>query len=215
MGSPKRQRKKYSTPLHPWRKLKIEQDKEITNEYGLKNKKEIWRAESLLRKFKAHSKHLIAEQTEQAEKEKKQLIEKLTKLNLIHPNAPIEDILGLDLKDLLNRRLQTMVYNKNLARSIKQARQFILHKHILVDGKKVNVPSYLVSKDEEDKISFDPESSLHNIEHPERVKKKEKPKEEKKEEEKEEKKVKRKIVKRKKKKLSKKTTQAKDIRKKR
>ena len=41
MGNPKRHRKKYSTPAHPWQRARIEEERELSKEYGFKNKKEM------------------------------------------------------------------------------------------------------------------------------------------------------------------------------
>lgn len=173
MGDPKRQRKKYLTPMHPWSGVRIAEEKILSKEYGLKNKKEIWKTESVLRRFKIQAKNLTATgEDQQADREAKLLISKLNRLNLVSPSAKMEDVLSLSLKDLLNRRLQTLVFNKGLSKSVKQARQFIVHGHVFVGDKKVNVPSYLVLADEEVRISFDPNSSLSDSEHPERIVKK-------------------------------------------
>ncbi|MBM3200416.1 30S ribosomal protein S4 [Candidatus Woesearchaeota archaeon] len=181
MGAPKHLRRKYSTPSHPWQKERIEKEKELLKEYGLKNKKEIWRMDSILRRFKQQAKSLIARTDAQSKKEEKQLIIKLTKLNLVTESAKMDDILGLDIKDIMGRRLQTQVFSKGMARSTKQARQFIVHGHVMVGDKKVTVPSYLVKQDEEGVIKFDDKSVLISPEHPERVPiiKKEKPEEKK------------------------------------
>lgn len=169
MGDPKRQRKKYETPLHPWQGERILAEKEILKEYGLKNKKEIWKMSSILRTAKTQAKKLVVKESEQAKKEEKLLIIKLARLGLIKDDAKLEDVLGIDIKDILNRRLQTFVYKKGLARSAKQARQFIIHGHIFVNNKEICVPSYLVPLIEEDKITFDPGSKLSSVEHPERT----------------------------------------------
>ncbi len=176
MGAPKHLRKRYATPSHPWQKIRIEQEKVILQEYGLKNKKEIWRMGSLLRRFKQQAKNLIARTDAQSKKEEKQLIDRLVKLNLVKENAKMDDILGLDIKNVMDRRLQTQVFSKGLARSTKQARQFITHGHVMIGEKKITIPSYLVRQDEENIIRFDERSSLVSPEHPERtVIKKEKP----------------------------------------
>lgn len=169
MGSPKHQRRKYSTPSHPWQRERIEQEKILIKEYGLKNKKEIWRMDSLLGRFKQQAKNLIARTNTQSRKEEKQFIVKLVKLNLIKEDAKMDDILGLDIKNVMGRRLQTQVFSKGLAKSAKQARQFITHGHICVGSQKITVPSYLVKIDEEEKIRFDERSGLANPEHAERI----------------------------------------------
>jgi small subunit ribosomal protein S4 len=168
MGDPRRTRKKYVTPMHPWFGPRIAEEKILVKEYGLKNKKEIWKMASVLRRVKAQAKVLTAREDPQSLKQTKLLIARLNKLRLVSPTAKMEDVLDLNLKDVLARRLQTIVHQKGLAKSVKQARQFIVHGHIFVGDKKVTVPSYLVLTDEEDKIIFDADSALSNPEHPER-----------------------------------------------
>lgn len=169
MGHPKLKKKTYSKPTHPWQKERIEEEKELLKEFGLKNKKEVWRVASLLRKYAKQAKNLIALNTPQSEIEKAQLLKKLTSLGLIEETAKIEDVLTITLKDILNRRLQTLIYKNKLAKSIRQARQIITHKHIIIGDKKITSPSYLVSKKEESLINFDSNSPLSNQDHPERI----------------------------------------------
>lgn len=170
MGDPKKRKKKFSKPHHPWQKERIEEEAILINDYGFKNKKELWKMKSILRNFFDQAKKLIALKTPQADKEKKQLLHKLQALGLVEKTAQLEDILGISLKDLLERRLQTQVFRKGLAKSISQSRQFIVHNHVLVGANKITVPSYLVSKKEEGYISFSPGSKLSDMSHPERIK---------------------------------------------
>jgi small subunit ribosomal protein S4 len=160
MGHPRKKRKKYSTPKHPWQAERLEKEKEILATYSLKNKKEIWKMQSVLKKYTYQAKKLANLKTEQAKKEKEQMINKLFKLSLIKKNADIDDVLGLTIKDILERRLQTIVYRKNMTNTPKQARQFIVHGHVFIGDRKVNIPSYLVKGDEEDKIKFKDNSPL-------------------------------------------------------
>lgn len=169
MGSSKRFRKKYSTPRHPWIAANIEMEREITKEYGLGNKKEIWKMGSILKKYKDLVKKLIAVKTEQGEKERKQMITKLQKWGLVGAEAGLDNVLSLELKDIMERRLQSLVFRKGLARSMRQARQFIVHKHVMVGDKKITFPTYIVSREEEGQIKFDKHSSLSEEEHPERT----------------------------------------------
>ncbi|MEK6936945.1 MAG: 30S ribosomal protein S4 [Nanoarchaeota archaeon] len=172
MGDPKKNRKKYSTPHHPWQATRLKEEDELVKKFGLKNKKEVWKMISTIKHFKAQAKSLIASTSEQGEKEKKQLIAKLAKLNLVSENATLDDVLDLKIESIFDRRLQTFIHKGNLTKSITQARQFIIHGHIAINGKRVNVPSYLVKKDEETKISFYPNSQLSKEDHPERMAKK-------------------------------------------
>jgi len=175
MGDPKKSKKKYSTPPHPWQASRIEEERGLVENYGLKNKKEIWKSSSFLRKVKNQAKLLIASTTEQAKKEEKQLLQKLQKLNLLSKDSKIEDALNIQTNNILDRRLQTQVFKQGIARTPRQARQFIIHGHVSVSDHKVNIPSYMVNSEEETQISFAPSSSLRDPEHPERkVVKKEK-----------------------------------------
>jgi small subunit ribosomal protein S4 len=152
MGDIKRPKKKYETPAHPWEKERIDAERDLVKNYGLTNKKEIWKATTLLKNFKEQAKRCATLRTEQQKKEKVQLLDRLRSLNLITIEGNIDDVLGLKTEDILKRRLQTMVFEKKLANTVKQARQLLIHGHVTLSGKKVTVPSYLVRKDEEDKI---------------------------------------------------------------
>ena len=169
MGDPRKLRKKYSKPSHPWQKLRIEEEKVLMTKYGFKNKTELWKLNSKLRKFKTQVKLLVPKNDDLAEKQKQQLLNKLQKLNLIQENAVLEDILSLTFKDMCERRLQTIVLKKGLARSINQARQFVTHGHILIGENKITAPNYMVNSDEELMIKFSQYSTLHSEDHPERV----------------------------------------------
>ncbi len=169
MGDPKRLRKRFDTPAHPWRRARIESEKEITYTYGLKNKQEIWKMQTILKTFAASAKRLIAASGKQADLEKKQLFARLERLGLLTKGAKLEDILEIRLEDVLNRRLQTVVQKRKLAHSAKQARQFITHQHIQVGEKCITSPSYLVKAEEEQKIGFVVKSPMFSESHPERV----------------------------------------------
>ena len=160
MGDPKKQRKKFSTPGHPWQKERIELEKEILKQYGLRRKYEIWKMNSMLKKFLNRAKTLIAQRNTQSEVEKKQLLERLYKMGLLKKDSKVEDVLNLTLKDVMERRLQTLLCRKQLAKSMIQARQFITHEHVAVGARKVTAPSYLVSLSEEPSIKLVREFNL-------------------------------------------------------
>ncbi|MBW2970676.1 30S ribosomal protein S4 [Candidatus Woesearchaeota archaeon] len=160
MGDPKRHRKKYSTPVHPWQKARIEDEKQLIEEYGLKNKREIWKMVSKLKSFSKQAKSLVARTSTQGEREKQQLMSRLQSLNLLPEDADLDDVLGLETKDIMERRLQTIVFRKGLAKSMNQARQFIVHGHILIGERKLTAPSYLVKKDEENEVALVPGTNI-------------------------------------------------------
>jgi small subunit ribosomal protein S4 len=169
MGDPKKLKKKYSTPAHPWNKTEIEENKILRREYGLNIQKELLIAESFLKKYKNIAKHLIADTSEQGQKEKKQMMDKLFKLGLLSSDSALDSVLSLTIRDILNRRLQSVIFRKGLARSMKQARQFITHRHVMVAEKEITSPSYLVSSEEEAQLNFKTKSNLSNEDHPERA----------------------------------------------
>ncbi|MEK6904755.1 MAG: 30S ribosomal protein S4 [Nanoarchaeota archaeon] len=169
MGDPRKVKKKYETPLHPWRAARIEREGILSKEFGLKNKKEIWKFETILRRFKSQAKKLIAREDKQAEKEEKLLKESVFSLGLIEKDSKLEDILGLGINHIMQRRLQTFILKLGLAKSAKQARQFIAHGHILVNRKKVTSPGYMIRRAEEGSILFSPSSKFNKADHPERL----------------------------------------------
>ncbi len=160
MGDPKRHRKKYITPTHPWDKARLEKEVQLVIKYGLRNKRELWRFQNILRKYRRVARDLLAKihlpgrEGELAKRKAEMVIKKLIRIGVLSEGATLDDILNLTVEDFLERRLQTMVYRLGLANTIKQARQLIVHGHIAVDGRRVTAPSYIVEKDEEDKISY-------------------------------------------------------------
>ncbi|MBI2542214.1 30S ribosomal protein S4 [Candidatus Woesearchaeota archaeon] len=166
MGDPRRQRKKFSKPSHPWQKERIEAERGIIKQYGLRRKYEIWKMDSMLKNFLNRAKTIIGEKTAQSEVEKKQLLSRLHLLGLLKKDSRVEDVLNLTLKDILERRLQTLVCRKQIAGTMMQARQFITHEHVIVGNRKITAPSYLVSINEEPRISLVNPLSIRNAESP-------------------------------------------------
>lgn len=166
MGDPRKTRSKYSGPQHPWNRKRLEEERLLVSEYGLKNKKDLWKVTSKLTHYKKQAKTLIARRGKQAETEKQLFLQKLQKLKLIGESATVDDVLQLTAKDLLERRLQTMVMRKGFAQSAKQSRQFIVHGHIAVHGQIMTVPSFLVPGAVEDMLSYASRSALSEPEHP-------------------------------------------------
>jgi len=145
----KRQRKVYKTPNRAWNKQRIERERGIVKAYGLRRKAEIWKFETVLRKFRRLARELAAKRDRDKEKV---LVDKMIKLGLLGEGAMIDDVLGLNLENFLERRLQTIIFKKGLANSLNQARQFIVHGHVRIDERKITYPSYIVQKNEEEKI---------------------------------------------------------------
>ncbi len=140
-----KKKKKYNRPRRLYDKKRIEEENELIKKYGLKNKREIWKAEAEIERIRNQAKKLITASREEQEK----LFKKLEKIGL--KEEKIADVLGLGVEDWLKRRLQSILILKKLAKP-RESRQLIVHKHVSVNGKIINIPSYIVKTDEEDKI---------------------------------------------------------------
>lgn len=148
MGDPKRLNRKYDVPRMKWNKLKIRTDKQITEEYGLRRKKEIWKAETEVRNFRKRARLLLAGRVDDYSTRKDELLNKLVKMGIFTKEHKVEDVLKLNLTDYLDRRLQTLVFKKGLALSPNQARQLITHGHIAVNGKVRKIPGSIIYAEE-------------------------------------------------------------------
>ena len=155
MGDPKFPGKHYNTPSHPWQKVRIEEERTLTQQYGLKNKKEIWKANTKIRSMRRQARKLTATSgDEQAQKEKSLLLAKLNRLGMLGQESGLEDVLRMTPENILDRRLQTQVYLQGLSSTAKQARQLIVHRHISVDGAVTRVPGMIVTKLQEKNITY-------------------------------------------------------------
>lgn len=146
----KKQHKQYKKPMKKHDLTRMEEEEKIIKEFGLKNKRELWKTSAKVEKFRNQAKKLLIASSE----EQKAFLEKLHNFGLISNDAKIDDVLSLTTIDLLKRRLQTMVVKKGLATKPKQARQMITHKYVLVEGRIVNVPSFIVGKHAENDIKL-------------------------------------------------------------
>jgi small subunit ribosomal protein S4 len=150
----KRQRRKHDKPSHPWEKDRMDAEDKLLRRFGLRRKRDVWRAETILRSFRRQARKLLAESGPQAELETKQLLNRLRRLGLVGEEATLDDVLGLTVERILERYLQVVLHRKELVKTPKQARQLILHGHVTVGGRKIDVPSYLVTVEEEDSIGL-------------------------------------------------------------
>ncbi|MCD6381599.1 MAG: 30S ribosomal protein S4 [Candidatus Aenigmarchaeota archaeon] len=153
MGDPRRRRKKtYEKPRRPFDRL--DEERKIMREFGLRRKRELWKAETILREFRRRARELASKigAGEEYKKEEEKLLTRLNRLGLSVSN--LDDVLRLTVEDILSRRMQTIIFKKGLVNTPKQARQFIVHGHILINGRRIQSPSFLVPKELEDKISL-------------------------------------------------------------
>jgi len=166
MGDPKKPRKRYETPSHPYRMDRLQSELDLVGRYGLRNKREVWRARSILGRWRAQARAMLALEEEERVVKERILIHKMARYGILPEGSTFEAVLSLDVEDVLKRRLQTIVYEKGLARTPHQARQMIVHRHIMVGDHLVTSPSYLVTIDEEDKIRYAPKSPYNREDHP-------------------------------------------------
>jgi small subunit ribosomal protein S4 len=160
MGDPKKPRKKYSAPKHPWRSDQLSQELFIIGTYGLRNKRELWKARTELSRIRKQARMLLATPHEIREKKEKELLSSLSNLGIVDLKSSLDDVLGLTVENLLERRLQTVVWKKGIALSPYQARQMITHGHVMIGDKIVTRPGYIVKRDEYDKVRLSDSSTL-------------------------------------------------------
>ncbi|MCI4335873.1 MAG: 30S ribosomal protein S4 [Thermoplasmata archaeon] len=173
MGDPKFLRRTYDTPKHPWDAARMDEERKLVVKYGLKNKRELWKAQSILRGFRRQARDLQARLRAgdpQAQRETEGLLGRLTRLGMLPVGAPtLDDVLALALEDVLRRRFEWIVFTKGLAPTSYGARQLIVHGHLAIGDHRVTRPGYLVLGGEEMQISYSGASPLNAEDHPVRV----------------------------------------------
>ncbi len=149
MGDPKKARKRYSRPRSPWRADQLAQELYLLGTFGLRNKRELWKAQTHLSSVRKQARTLLAATETVRLREEKKLLDSLRRRGLVGDGATLDDILSLTVEDVLSRRLQSMVFKKGMALSPLHARQLISHGHVTVDGRRITVPGYEVEFEEE------------------------------------------------------------------
>ena len=162
----------YETPNHPYQGERIAEESDLLGRYGLKNKEELWRAQSELRSYRREARDLLGRVSEEDEGESEEgaeFVSRLRRLGILGESDELDAVLSLDVTDVLERRLQTVAYRQGLANTPQQARQFIVHGHVTVNGGRVTAPSSKVDVGTEDAIAFDETSPLTDELHPARA----------------------------------------------
>jgi small subunit ribosomal protein S4 len=173
MGDPKFLRRRYDTPKHPWEGTRMEEERKLLDRYGLKNKRELWKAQSILRGFRRQSRELQARLRAgepQARRETDQLLGRLSRLGMLPAGTPtLDDVLALTTEDVLRRRFEWIVFSKGLAPTAFSARQWIVHGHLSVGDHRVTRPGLLLPQADEARLSFSPNSPYADEGHVARV----------------------------------------------
>ena len=161
MGDPKTPRRVWKKPKNPLNYNLMMDELKTLGTFGLKTKRELWKARTNLSKLRHQARSLLALRQEVRSEKEPVLINSLSKIGLVDKNSTLDDILNLQVTDLLSRRLQTIVQKKLYFKTPYHARQAIVHGHIMIGDRIVTIPSYVVKIDEESKIHLIPESSFN------------------------------------------------------
>ena len=161
MGDPKTSRKVWKKPKRPLNyDLKMDELKTLGT-FGLKTKQELWKTQTELSRVRLQARSLLALGQEARERKEPILMQSLSKIGLVDQNSTLDDVLNLQVTDLLSRRLQTIAQRKLYFKTPYQARQAIVHGHIMIGDSVVTIPSYIVKTEEEAKIHLIPESRFN------------------------------------------------------
>jgi len=160
MGDPKYPRRVWRKPKRPLNyELKMEELKTLGT-FGLRTKRELWKAHTELSRVRHQARSLLALRQEVREEKEPILMKSLARIGLVSSDATLDDVLNLNADDLLSRRFQTIVAKKFDFKSPYQARQAIIHGHVMIGDRKIDIPSYIVTVEEEGGVHFTPESKI-------------------------------------------------------
>ncbi len=160
MGDPKLPRRVWRKPKRPLNyELKMEELKTLGT-FGLRTKRELWKAHTELSRVRHQARSLLALRKEVRAEKEPILMKSLARIGLVSSDATLDDVLNLNVDNLLSRRLQTIVSKKLGFKTPYQARQAVIHGHIMIGERKIDIPSYTVRVGEEGSIHFTPESKI-------------------------------------------------------
>ena len=161
MGDPKTSRRVWQKPKRPLNYDLMMDELKTLGTFGLKTKRELWKTQTELSRVRLQARSLLALRQDERERKEPILMQSLSKIGLVNEDSTLDDVLNLQVNDLLSRRLQTMAQRKLYFKTPYQARQAIVHGHIMIGDSVVTIPSYIVKTDEEAKIHLIPESSFN------------------------------------------------------
>jgi small subunit ribosomal protein S4 len=163
MGDPKRPKNQFKKPFRPWTTDQLMTELQIVGNYGLRNKRELWKAQTELSRIRKQARALLALPHEVRHGKEMELLNSLQRMGLVQQGASLDDVLNLTIETLLERRLQSIVVRKGLAKTPWQARQAVVHGHITIGDRTVNIPSYMVTRENENTISIRRGSSYKSL----------------------------------------------------
>lgn len=158
MGDPKLPRRAWRKPKRPLNyDLKMDELR-LLGLFGLKTKRELWKARTELSRVRNQARSLLALGRDVREEREPVLMRSLARIGLVGDGSTLDDVLNLDVRNLLERRLQTIVMKKLSFRTPYQARQAVVHGHIMIGDRVVTIPSYTVDVGEEASVRLLPGS---------------------------------------------------------
>jgi len=161
MGDPKTSRRVWQKPKRPLNYDLMMDELKILGTFGLKTKRELWKTQTELSRVRLQARSLLALRQDERERKEPILMQSLSKIGLVNEDSTLDDVLNLQVTDLLSRRLQTIAQKKLYFKTPYQARQAIVHGHIMIGDSVVTIPSYIVKTEEEAKIRLIPESRFN------------------------------------------------------
>ena len=161
MGDPKTSRRVWQKPKRPLNYDLIMDELKTLGTFGLKTKRELWKTQTELSRVRLQARSLLALRQDERERKEPILMQSLSKIGLVNEDSTLDDVLNLQVTDLLSRRLQTIAQRKLYFKTPYQARQAIVHGHIMIGDSIVTIPSYIVKTEEEAKIHLIPESRFN------------------------------------------------------
>ncbi|KAL3071859.1 hypothetical protein niasHT_027464 [Heterodera trifolii] len=153
--------KVYDVPRRPFEKERLDQELKLIGEFGLRNKREVWRVKLSLAKIRKRARELLTLEDKDPKRlfEGNALLRRLVRIGVLEEDKmKLDYVLGLRVEDFMERRLQTQVFKLGLAKSIHQARVFIRQRHIRVRRQVVNIPSFVVRLDSQKHIDLSAKS---------------------------------------------------------
>merc|ERR1712110_202664 len=153
--APRSYSKTYKVPRRPFESARLDAELKSVGEYGLRNKREIWRVLLTLSKIRRAARELLTLDDKDPKRlfEGNALIRRLVRVGVLdETRMKLDYVLALKIEDFLERRLQTCVYKLGLAKSIHHARVLIRQRHIRGGKQIVNVPSFMVRLDSQKHI---------------------------------------------------------------
>lgn len=125
--------KTYQVPLNPYEAERLDHELKVCGEYGLRNKREIYRIGFTLSKIRRAARELLTLDEKDSRRlfDGNALIRRLIRIGVLDDTkAKLDYVLALKIEDFMERRLQTLVFKLGLAKSIHHARVLIRQRHI-------------------------------------------------------------------------------------